>query len=180
MTITLQELRAAMPALPQRKAEVFLPYLNAAMVEFDINTKPRIAAFLAQLAHESGQLRWFEEFASGEAYDTGRLAIRLGNTPEKDGDGQKYKGRGPIQLTGRSNYEKAGKALGVDLVNHPERATWLEVTFRIAGWYWKTHGLNELADKGDFDAITRKINGGYNGKSERDKYHANIKKVLGV
>src|SRR5262249_20021786 len=163
-TLTAAELRAIMPALTRERAATFLKPLRAAIKEFDITTPKRQAAFLAQLAHESGQLRYMEELASGEAYE-GRKD--LGNT--QPGDGKKYKGRGPIQLTGRANYRRAGKALGLDLENHPEKAATPEVGCRVAGWFWKTHGLNELADKGDFKQITRRINGGYRGLESRQK-----------
>lgn len=88
MTITLDQLRAIMPFAGKR-AQIFLQPLNAAMEEFGINTPARQTAFLAQIAHESGSLRYTRELASGAAYDTGRLAERLGNTPEDDGDGER-------------------------------------------------------------------------------------------
>jgi putative chitinase len=174
--VTLEQLRAIMPQLAQAKAESYLPYLNKAMRERTINTPTRVAAFLAQLAHESGQLRYMEEIASGAAYE-GRED--LGNT--QPGDGKRYKGRGPIQLTGRANYEKASKALGVDLVNNPTRAAEPDVGFRTAAWFWQTHGLNEIADKGDdasFREITRRINGGYNGLEDRQAYWRRARAVL--
>src|SRR5207342_2210749 len=99
------------------KARHYLPYLNAAMAEAKINTPARKAAFLAQLAHESGELRYMEEIADGSAYEGRR---DLGNT--HPGDGRRFKGRGPIQLTGRANYERFGELLGVDLVNDPDQA----------------------------------------------------------
>jgi putative chitinase len=153
----------------------YMVKLNSAMVEFEINTPLRVAAFLAQLGHESGELRWFEEFASGMAYE-GRAD--LGNT--SPGDGQRYKGRGPIQLTGKANYIKAGKALGLDLVNNPHLAATIGIGFRIAGWFWKTKGLNELADKKDFDLITKRINGGFNGKQHRDALYQLAQQALVV
>ena len=103
-----------MPGVDPAKAEQYLPHINKAMAEGNINTPKRQAAFLAQLAHESGSLRYMEEIASGAAYE-GRSD--LGNT--QPGDGTRYKGRGPIQLTGRSNYREAGKALGLDLEGNP-------------------------------------------------------------
>lgn len=171
--LTLDQLRRIMPELSEDLAGLYLPYLNAAMREAVITTSARVAAFVAQLAHESAQLRYFEEIASGAEYE-GRLD--LGNT--HDGDGVRYKGRGPIQLTGRANYRAAGKALGLDLEGHPERATDLEVAFRIAAWYWTTHNLNALADAGDFDKITKAVNGGYNGRASRDAYYARAQEVL--
>jgi putative chitinase len=172
--VSMTQLCAIMPRLKQDKAALYLPYLNAAMSEAEINTPPRQAAFLAQLAHESAELRYFEEVASGEAYE-GRKD--LGNT--QPGDGKRYKGRGPIQLTGRNNYRSAGKALGVDLEGTPQRAADADVGFRVAGWFWKSNKLNPLADAGNFDAITRRINGGYNGKADRDAYYQRALRLLG-
>jgi putative chitinase len=169
----LAQLCAIMPRLKKDKAEQYLPLLNAAMAEVEINTPRRRAAFLAQLAHESGELRYMEELATGEAYE-GRKD--LGNTQK--GDGARYKGRGPIQLTGRNNYRKAGQALGVDLEGSPQRAADPDVGFRVACWFWKVNGLNALADAGNFDAITRRINGGYNGKADRDARYLRALQVL--
>ena len=160
--LTVKQLRTIMPRLTVQRADQFLKPLNDAMKEFEINTPKRQAAFLAQIAHESGELKYMEEIASGEAYE-GRAS--LGNT--QPGDGKRYKGRGPIQLTGRSNYRKAGAALKLDLEGKPELAAQPDVGCRVAGWFWKTHGLNDLADKGEFRQITRRINGGYNGEAKR-------------
>lgn len=171
--ISLQELKRIMPTLPDDKAQQYLPYLNSAMNEAKITTPERRAAFLAQLAHESGQLKYMEEIASGSAYE-GRSD--LGNT--QPGDGTRYKGRGPIQLTGRANYAAASKALGVDLVNNPERAADPDVAFRIATWYWDSRNLNSFADRGDFSSITYRINGGYNGAADRNQYWASAKDAL--
>jgi predicted chitinase len=173
--LTPELLRAVMPKVPDDQATRFAELLNTTLKEFDINSPRRQAAFLAQLAHESGQLRHMEEIASGEAYE-GRKD--LGNT--QPGDGKRYKGRGPIQLTGRANYRMAGQALGLDLEGKPEQAAQPEVGFRVAGWFWKSHGLNELADKRDFRAITRRINGGLNGLESRQKYYDNALKALGA
>lgn len=169
------QLRRMMPNLSAERAEKMAPHLNRAMQEAGITTPQRAAAFVAQLAHESGELRHFEELASGHAYEGRR---DLGNT--QPGDGARFKGRGPIQLTGRANYEAASKALGVDLVNNPELAARPDVGFRVAAWYWKSRGLNELADRGDFDGITRKINGGQNGRADRHRYLEMASDVLGA
>ena len=154
---------------------MYLPFLNAAMREGRITTPLRRAAFLAQLAHESVELRFFEEIASGAAYE-GRKD--LGNT--RPGDGRRFKGRGPIQLTGRANYTAASKTLDVDLVSNPKLAARPEFGFRIAQWFWTTRGLNALADDRRFDDVTRRINGGLNGKRSRDAYYARAKQVLGA
>lgn len=175
LTLTVEQLRQIMPHLGPRKAAAHLPFLNAAMVEFEINTPARAAAFLAQLAHESGELRYFEEIASGEAYEGRR---DLGNTQE--GDGKRFKGRGPIQLTGRANYRECGEALGLDLVKNPNQVATKEVGYRAAGWFWQEKKLNAFADEKEFDEITRRVNGGFNGKASRDAYYAKAKKALGV
>jgi predicted chitinase len=180
--VTGAQLSRIMPHVsPTRLAQYFEP-LTAAMAEFDITTPAREAAFLAQLAHESGELRYMEEIASGAAYE-GRKD--LGNT--QPGDGRHYKGRGPIQLTGRANYRAAGEALGVDLETQPELAATPEVAFRVAGWFWKGHDLNEFADAGDFLAISRVINLGDahshhmpNGEEQREEYFARACEVLGA
>ncbi len=166
---------AIMPNLSDARAREMMPHLNAAMQEAGINTPRRQAAFLSQLAHESGEFRWMEEIASGAQYE-GRAD--LGNT--QPGDGVRFKGRGPIQLTGRFNYRAAGQALGIDLENNPRRAADPDVGFRTAAWYWNNRNLNSYADAGNFDAITYRINGGYNGKAERDAYYARALRVLGA
>lgn len=176
--VTLDQLRAIMPTLPLDKAQQYLPLLNQAMAEAHIDTPQRQAAFLAQLGHESGGLKYFEELASGAAYEGRR---DLGNT--QAGDGKRYKGRGPIQLTGRANYRAAGAALGLDLEGNPTLAARPDVGFRTAAWYWNTHNLSPLADKGDlasFRQITKKINGGTNGEASREQYWARAKRALGT
>lgn len=178
--ITLDQLRAILPTAGKR-AEVFIGPLNRAMVEFDIVTPARQAAFLAQIAHESGGLRYVCELASGEAYDTGRLAARLGNTPEDDDDGERYKGRGLIQITGTANYRDCSTALFGDprhLLEHPELLELPDAAARSAAWFWSSRGLNELADAGEFVRITKKINGGTNGLEDRQSHWERAKLVL--
>lgn len=172
---TSDQLLQIMPRIPKPKLLAYTEHLNKALDEASINTPLRAAAFVAQLAHESGQLRWFEEIADGSAYE-GRKD--LGNT--SPGDGKKYKGRGPIQLTGKKNYIAAGAFLGVDLVGMPKLAATPEYGFRIAAWYWNTRNLNDLADKQDFKAITKKINGGYNGLEDRIKYYLKALSYFGL
>ena len=138
-----------------------------------INTKLRIAHFLAQLGHESDHFRTLREYASGAEYEGRR---DLGNV--KAGDGKRYRGRGPIQITGRANYEKYGKKLGIDLVNKPELAETPEVGVKIAILYWSDHGLNALADKDDIRGITKRINGGYNGLNSRIAMLENAKRAV--
>jgi len=174
--MNLQQLQTIMPAA--KRALLFLDPLNAAMAEFNINTPARQAMFLAQVGHESGQLNFLKELASGAAYDTGKLAARLGNTPEADGDGQRYKGRGLIQITGTRNYLLCLMALDIDALNHPEILEAPEFACRSAAWFWWNNGLNELADKGDFLTITKRVNGGTNGLADREALLGRAKKVL--
>lgn len=157
--------------------QIFIYILKYAE-EFDINTPLRWSHFLAQIAHESAELRYSEEIASGKAYDTGKLAVRLGNTPQADGDGQKYKGRGLIQITGRANYEAYKKYCGFDVVTKPQLLAQPVGAIRSAMWFWKSKGLNELADRDEFTVITKRINGGTNGIEDRRKYLARAKKIL--
>ena len=156
------------------------------MTEFAIEAPARMAAFLAQLAHESGQFRFMEEIwgptpAQRRYEPASTLATTLGNS--EAGDGRRFKGRGPIQITGRANYRRFGDLLGSDLVADPARAALPELAFRIAGLFWSKKGLNELADRATPDAfreITRRINGGFNGLEERQKFYAAARMVLGV
>jgi len=179
--LTETQLRQIMPNLKPAKAAALLPHLNRAMAEYRINTLPRVAAFVAQLAHESGEFRWMEEIwgptpAQRRYEPQTDLAKRLGNTAP--GDGKRFKGRGPIQLTGRANYSRFGGLLGLDLVSAPEQAATPTVGFRTAALYWANRGLNELADAWNFREITRRINGGYNGLADRQKYFERAKAVL--
>lgn len=183
MKVTIEQLQAVMPRMVRnpKTCAALLPHLQAAMEEAQISTRLRMCAFLAQVAHESGEFKYLKEIWGPTPqqlkYEPGTsLAKMLGNT--EPGDGERYMGRGPIQLTGRANYRACGRALGLDLENHPELAELPEVAYRVACWYWTSHGLNALADKGAFDAITKSINGGYNGKAERDAYYQKALKAI--
>ena len=172
--ITLSELAEIMPYAGAR-ASIYLEPLNAAMDEFAIDTPDRQAAFLAQIAHESGSLRYVEELASGDAYE---LRADLGNC--RLGDGRKFKGRGLLQITGRANYETCSIALFGDrrLLETPELLEEPDNAARSAGWFWQSRGLNTLADQGAFRTITRRINGGTNGMDDRLAYWSRAKGVL--
>lgn len=128
----------------------------------DIWTPLRLSHFLAQLGHESDGYKAMEEYASGQGYE-GRTD--LGNT--EPGDGKRYKGRGPIQITGRANYRHYGQISGIDLESNPEIAAIPSIGMLTACLYWFDHGLNELADVDDIQTITRRINGGLNGFEDR-------------
>jgi len=181
--ITDDQLKQVMPNLAPAKRALYLPHLNAAMQANAIDTPLRTAAFVAQLAHESGEFRWMEELwgptAAQLRYEPpSDLAAKLGNT--QAGDGKRFKGRGPIQITGRFNYAKFGGLLGIDLVGSPALAAAPVVAFSTAGLFWQKNGLNELADARDFVTITRRINGGTNGLADRQMYYERAKAVLGT
>ncbi|WNG37986.1 glycoside hydrolase family 19 protein [Archangium violaceum] len=171
--LTVHELRALMPRLSAAHAAELLPHLEAAMAEANITTPARRAAFLAQVAHESGELRFFEGVVSNLMDEEPE---GLGNVhPE---DPVRYKARGPLPITGRTNYRAASRALGIDLEREPARVAEAEVGFRVAAWYWYSRDLNRLADVGDFREITRRINGGYNGMARRAEYYRRAFEVL--
>lgn len=130
----------------------------------------RLIHFLAQLAHESGNFHYMEEIASGAAYE-GRKD--LGNVNK--GDGVRYKGRGPIQLTGRANYRKYGQELGIDFENNPTIVALPSVGMLVACKYWSENNLNVFADYDDVTTITRRINGGLNGFEDRKNKLSMIK-----
>ena len=181
--LTDEQLHDVMPHLAAAKAALLLPHLNAAMAAYGVNTERRTAAFIDKVAHESGEFRWMEEIwgptdAQRRYEPPSDLAQKLGNV--QAGDGKRFKGRGPIQITGRFNYKKYGDLLGTDLLGDPDRAATPEVAFAVAGLYWKTNGLNELADADDFVKITRRINGGTNGLADRQRFYALAKEVLAL
>jgi putative chitinase len=205
--ITPEKLLAVMPKLGAEKSEAFAPLVSQAMLEFEITTPLREAAFVSQLAHESRELTrlvenlnysakrlmavWpsrFPSFAVAQkyAYKPEQLANfvysnRLGNGPAVSGDGWRYRGRGPMMITGRDMYERAGQALGLNLVARPELLEQMEIGLRAAGWFWRDEKrLNPLADRGEFREITRRINGGYTNLAERQQYYARAKQVLGI
>jgi putative chitinase len=181
--VTDTQLAQIMPKLPAEKRALYLPFLNRAMETYGIDNRLRQAAFLAQIAHESGELRYLEEiWGPTEAqllYEPeSELARILGNT--EPGDGERFKGRGALQITGRHNYAKYGEMLGVDLIANPTIATTPQIAFSTAAAFWQANGLNELADIEDFGVITRLINGGLSGYEERCKYYQRAMDVIGI
>ncbi|NUU35158.1 glycoside hydrolase family 19 protein [Pseudomonas sp. C2B4] len=176
MSITVQQLLLILPNAGT-KAGVFVPVLNTALQRYQIVSRMRVAAFIAQVGHESGQLRYVREIwgpTPTQAKYEGRAD--LGNTAP--GDAFKYRGRGLIQITGWANYAACGEALGIDLVSQPELLEQPQYACLSAAWFWASRGLNTLADAGDFDKITRRINGGQNGAAERKALYAQALKVL--
>lgn len=203
--ITGTELRAIVPTLSVSKVSEYIPALNGAMQEFSINTPLRQCAFIAQTAHESAGYSafvenlnysakalvatWPSRFTAETAAAYARkpekianraYANRLGNGNESSGDGWRYRGRGVIQITGRSNYQACGTALGLDLLTLPELLEGIPAAFRSAAWFWNSKSLNTLADAGDFVGITKRINGGTNGLEDRLAYYGKAKTALGV
>jgi putative chitinase len=181
---TLTELKKAMPATfsaahlqgialdaSATLINRYFPPLQHHMTRYGINTSLRQAHFLAQVCHESGQLRYTEELATGDAYE-GRVR-GLGNT--QPGDGRRFKGRGLIQLTGRANYVAFGRALGRDFVTDPNQlllATDADIATQVACWFWSDRNLNGPADANDIRTITMRINGGLNGFADRQNLFA--------
>ncbi|HMV87177.1 MAG TPA: hypothetical protein PLD20_20780 [Blastocatellia bacterium] len=178
--LTTAQLRKIMPGLAEATAASFLPHLLKALAEFEINTPVRMTAFLAQIGHESGGLRfWAEMWGPTEAQRRYEGRKDLGNT--QPGDGKRFKGRGPIQITGRKNYREYGLLLNLPLIDRPELLEQPEHGFRSAGAYWQKNALNALADKNtsaSFRVITQRINGGENGLADRLNYWQRAKEAL--
>jgi putative chitinase len=174
--VTPEQLRKIAPRLDDEKAKKIVPHLNKAFDEFKIDTPKKAAAFLGNSAVETAGFTKLKEDATGKAYEpTTRAGTNVGNTEK--GDGPRFKGRGGMHLTGRSNYTEASKALGLgdDLVKYPESVECPNVAWRTAGWHWSKNGNNERAEKGDFGGTVRKTQGQANGKytnrPERDAYY---------
>jgi putative chitinase len=186
---TVAELLAGLPAGPTKdKLAIVLPLatksrielnfepLKTGMVKYGITSPLQIAHFIAQLGHESMSFLYTEEIASGAAYE-GRSD--LGNTHA--GDGRRYKGRGLIQLTGRANYAAYSKFAGIDYVAQPERlSTDPVVAVDVSCWFWKDRGVDRLAEMDDAKAVTKRINGGFNGLDDRLQNLKRAKAVLGL
>lgn len=157
------------------RAAIFAPHLTASMDEFGIDTPQRQAAFLAQVAHESGSLKYVKEIADGSAYE-GRAD--LGNS--SPGDGPKYKGRGLLQITGKANYRACAFGLSLPLVEFPQLLEQPENACRSAAWFWQSRGLNHFADRDLFGSLCKRINGGYNGLDDRIQHWVKARNVLGL
>ena len=186
MHFTLAQLMKIFPNLNQERASAHLPHLNEALNQGNINTPLRVAAFLGQCGHESGEFRYLEELADGWDYDPSvnpKLAAKLGN--QVKGDGPLFKGRGIIQLTGRSNYERFSKFMkSTDIMTNPKCVAAPTLAFRAAAWFWTEKGLNSFADNldRDFDknyrCITVLINGGTTHYDQRVAYYKTAMRVL--
>jgi putative chitinase len=170
-----------MPTLSKTKCAEYAPHLNAAFAATQMTTCARQSAFLAQVAHETGEFVFLTEAASGKDYEGRR---DLGNT--RPGDGVKYKGRGALQITGRECYQRAGKALGADFINNPQLVANPQWAFKTGAWFWNDRKLNTYADQktqASFDKITYRINGCVTCKTthkdRRDAYWRKARQILG-
>ena len=170
MPLTIEVLRRC--GVPPETARANLPFMISAMREFGITSPPRARMFLAQVLHESMRLTRFEEIDSGARYEGNKT---LGNT--QPGDGERFKGRGPIQITGRWNYTHFGKLVGLDLVRRPELAAVPRHGWRLAAVYFEDRGCNDAADRGDFREVTRLINAGLTHFEERRRFYELLLKV---
>ncbi len=175
---TREKLQGIMAAASEGLVDSYFKSLTRGMSAHAIDTPLRVAHFLAQVGHESADLRYCEERASGDAYE-GRLD--LGN--REPGDGRRFKGRGLIQVTGRANYQAYSDARGGDFVTgaNPRRiASEPALAADVAVWFWTVKRLNKLADRGDLHGITRRINGGLNGLADRRRRLIRAKWLLNV
>jgi putative chitinase len=171
-----EKLSVVMPRALPSKIDLYFEPLVAGMTKHEITTPLRMAHFVAQIAHETASFLYAEEIADGSAYEGRR---DLGNSER--GDGRRYKGRGLIQLTGRANYTQYGKDCGIDCVGNPDCvASDPFIAVDVACWYWLKRNINRLADADDVKAVTKAINGGYNGLDDRMSYLARAKAVLGL
>ncbi|ANI16648.1 glycoside hydrolase family 19 [Pseudomonas citronellolis] len=208
MPLTQQQLLQILPNAGPR-AGFFVPALNRAMQRYQITSSVRMAAFLAQIGHESAQLTrlvenlnydaaglarvWPKRYADAagkpnalalnlarhpQAIANNTYAGRNGNGPASSGDGWLYRGRGLIMVTGRANYRAAGAGIGQPLEDQPELLEQADFAAMSAAWWWSANGLNDLADAGRFDDITRRINGGLNGQADRLALWEKAKAVL--
>lgn len=200
--LTKEQVKKILTAASDANIDKYLPFLNETFKEFNIDTPLRVAAFIAQTGHESGQfatveenlnysanalLRVFSKYfpTPGKAdlyarkpVSIGNLvyANRMGNGDEASGDGYRYRGRGLIQITGKNNY--VDFFLYAKVPQNPDYLTTPKGACQSAGWFWWKNQLNTWADKGDIKELTRRINGGYNGLEERTNFYNRAVGVL--
>ncbi|CAB4173775.1 COG3179 Predicted chitinase [uncultured Caudovirales phage] len=200
MQLTYEQLQPIVPA----NTGNWLSALNQLLPDYEINTPERVAAFLAQCAHESGgfkalkenlNYRWeslrkvfpkyFPDDETAKEYAHNQEAIancvyanRMGNGDEDSGDGFRYCGRGLIQLTGKNNYQKFAESLNMEVEEVPEFLSTFEGAVQSACWFWEANDLNTLADKQDIKAMTKRINGGYIGLEDRIKHYEEALEIL--
>ncbi|MAC47336.1 glycoside hydrolase family 19 protein [Oceanospirillum beijerinckii] len=205
--VNAEQLHEIMPNAKQENILLYQHGINKVFADFEINTPLRVVHFLAQIAHESGSLRYVsenlnysakalravfgkyfpidsdaEEFARQPEKIANRVyANRMGNGDEASGDGWRYHGRGLIQLTGKDNYRHFAQSVGKNTIARPDLLqTDPDLAVAAAGWYWDSRNLNAYADHDDIREITRRINGGYHGLEDRQQYLTRAKSVLGV
>lgn len=207
MNLTLQQLKQLLPKNPH--VEYWHHALEQLLPDYDINTPKRIAAFVAQCAHESGGFTAIKENLNYKAPTLRKLfnkyfpndeiaalyaskpnkqeaianriyASRMGNGDENSGDGYRYCGRGLIQLTGKTNYQNFADSLEMNVEDVPEYLATFEGAAQSACWFWEANNLNRFADKGDIKGLTRAINGGYIGLEDRIKHYEHALHVLGA
>jgi putative chitinase len=180
--------------------------LQQLLPDYEINTPKRMAAFIAQCAHESGGFRFLKENLNYKAESLVRVfpkyfpdinlakayekkpekianrvyANRMGNGNEASGDGWRYCGRGLIQLTGKDNYSWFAGSIQVSVEEAAEYLQTFEGAAQSACWFWETNNLNKEADAGDIKTMTRKINGGFIGLEDRIKHYKHALEVLGA
>ena len=183
--LTLAQLKRYIPGASKKRLEAFLDPLNQTMAKYNIDTALRKAHFLAQVAHESGNLEYMRELASGKAYE-GRKD--LGNT--SPGDGVRFAGRGLIQLTGRSNYAAYSRYVKLDLLSDPaqiERDYYLAAD--VSGWFWITRRMTKypkvkvllkFSDEDNVVMVSKLVNGGKNGLADRQRRTASIKREMNI
>lgn len=204
--LSLDQLKQIVPGNP------YIDHWHKAMSEilpdYDINTPQRIAAFVAQCAHESGGFKAIKENLNykpatllklfGKYFDPATAdrycampdkqaaianriyANRMGNGPEESGDGYRYCGRGLIQLTGKDNYTRYAQSLEISVEEASEHLTTFEGCVQSAAWFWEANNLNQWADKGDILTLTKRINGGTIGLEDRKKHYEHALHVLGA
>lgn len=178
MTVGPRSLRYVCPNLTPKQARAIAPLLGAAMERHGIDTKKRAAMFIAQIAHETGGFRWLGELWGPTAAQRGYEGRRdLGNT--QPGDGFRFRGRGYLHHTGRHEYARLSRAFDVDFVSRPERVATHKWGTLAAANYWQSRNINRLADRDDFEGVTRAINGGLNGYRDRCLYYRRARKVAG-
>lgn len=178
--ITSEQLKKVLPQATDTNINLYLPYLNDLLPKFGIDNNTRLAAFIAQVGHESGQLKYNKEIWGPTPSQKGYEGRKdLGNVIE--GDGTKFKGRGLIQITGRANYEAFGQAIKQDktfFTDNPQLVETPEYAVMTACWFWQKNNLNKFADNGDFKTLTKRINGGLNGYSDRISIWERAKNIL--
>jgi putative chitinase len=204
VTLTKKQLADLIPG--NQYLDDWLTALNTILPEYDINTPKRVAAFIAQCAHESSNFRtlrenlnyraesllkvfpkYFKTITEANSYARQPEKIankiyggRMGNGPESSGDGWRYRGRGLIQLTGKNNYQAFADSIETNIEEIPDYLLTFEGAVQSACWFWETNNLNRWADQGDILTMTRRINGGTIGLADRKKHYEHALKVLGA